>query len=216
MLPYGNKAVYFSQEVTSLQDLKQIIAKNISSLRREREMTQFELAEKLNYSDKAVSKWERGESVPDIAVLKQIADIFGVTVDWLLEEEHTKPRKSTEFIKNRFKNRSFITGMSIVLVWLIAATAFVIADTFREYGASYYWLSFLFAVPITCIVWLVFNSLWFNKRLNFFIISLLMWSVLTCIYVPTLILGSTNIRFIWVLGGIGQIIIILWSRIKRK
>ncbi|MBQ6846889.1 MAG: helix-turn-helix transcriptional regulator [Oscillospiraceae bacterium] len=178
-------------------------------------MTQFELAEKLNYSDKAISKWERGESVPDIVVLKQIADLFGVTVDWLLEEEHTKPKRSTEFLKNRFKNRSFITCISIVLVWLIAATTFVIADTFRGYGISHYWLSFLFAVPITCIVWLVFNTLWFNKRLNFFIISLLMWSILTCIYVPLLILGSTNIRFIWVLGAIGQIIIFLWSRIKR-
>jgi len=198
-----------------LQDLKHIIAKNIASLRREREMTQFELAEKLNYSDKAISKWERGESVPDIVVLKQIADLFGVTVDWLLEEEHAKPKRSTEFLKNRFKNRSFITCISIVLVWLIAATTFVIADTFRGYGISHYWLSFLFAVPITCIVWLVFNILWFNKRLNFFIISLLMWSILTCIYVPLLILGSTNIRFIWVLGAIGQIIIILWSRIKR-
>lgn len=198
-----------------MQDLKHIIAKNIASLRREREMTQFELAEKLNYSDKAISKWERGESVPDIVVLKQIADLFGVTVDWLLEEEHTKPKRSTEFLKNRFKNRSFITCISIVLVWLIAATTFVIADTFRGYGISHYWLSFLFAVPITCIVWLVFNTLWFNKRLNFFIISLLMWSILTCIYVPLLILGSTNIRFIWVLGAIGQIIIFLWSRIKR-
>ena len=198
-----------------MQDLKHIIAKNIASLRREREMTQFELAEKLNYSDKAISKWERGESVPDIVVLKQIADLFGVTVDWLLEEEHTKPKRSTEFLKNRFKNRSIITCISIVLVWLIAATTFVIADTFRGYGISHYWLSFLFAVPITCIVWLVFNTLWFNKRLNFFIISLLMWSILTCIYVPLLILGSTNIRFIWVLGAIGQIIIFLWSRIKR-
>ena len=198
-----------------MQDLKHIIAKNIASLRREREMTQFELAEKLNYSDKAISKWERGESVPDIVVLKQIADLFGVTVDWLLEEEHTKPKRSTEFLKNRFKNRSFITCISIVLVWLIAATTCVIADTFRGYGISHYWLSFLFAVPITCIVWLVFNTLWFNKRLNFFIISLLMWSILTCIYVPLLILGSTNIRFIWVLGAIGQIIIFLWSRIKR-
>lgn len=196
-------------------DLKAVIAKNIASLRREREMTQFELAEKLNYSDKAISKWERGESVPDIVVLKQIADLFGVTVDWLLEEEHAKPKKSTEFLKNRFKNRSFITCISIVLVWLVAASVFVIADVFREYGVSHYWMAFLFALPITCIVWLVFNSIWFNKRLNFFIVSLLMWSCLTCIYVPLLILGITNIRFIWVLGGIGQIIIILWSRIKR-
>ncbi len=198
-----------------MQDLKLIIAKNIAALRREREMTQFELAEKLNYSDKAISKWERGESVPDIVVLKQIADLFEVTVDWLLEEEHLKPKKSSEFLKNRFKNRSFITGISIALVWLVAATAFVIADTFREYGAVHYWMAFLFALPITCIVWLVFNTIWFNKRRNFLIISLLMWSILTCIFLPLLIIGGIVIRFLPILGGIGQIIIILWSRITN-
>ena len=58
-----------------MEDLKLIIAKNIVMLRRRDGMTQFELAQRLNYSDKAVSKWERGESVPDIAVLKALTDI---------------------------------------------------------------------------------------------------------------------------------------------
>ena len=64
--------------------LKNIIAQNIAELRRNNNMTQLELAEKLNYSDKAISKWERGESIPDVAVLKNIADIFLVSVDYLL------------------------------------------------------------------------------------------------------------------------------------
>ena len=71
-----------------MTDLKNIIAKNISDLRRENGYTQFELAEKLNYSDKSVSKWERAEAVPDVAVLKEIADLFGVTLDYMVEEEH--------------------------------------------------------------------------------------------------------------------------------
>ena len=65
-----------------MEDLKLIIAKNISTLRKAAAMTQFELAEKLNYSDKAVSKWERGESLPDVSVLKAIADIFSVDKDF--------------------------------------------------------------------------------------------------------------------------------------
>ena len=71
-----------------MEDLKSIIAENITALRKGSSMTQIELAEKLNYSDKAISKWERGESVPDITVLKAIADMFGVTVDYLLVREH--------------------------------------------------------------------------------------------------------------------------------
>ena len=78
----------FPKEVNIVTDLKQTIAKNITALRQGRKMTQIELAEKLNYSDKAISKWERGESIPDVTVLKSIADLFGVTLDYLLQESH--------------------------------------------------------------------------------------------------------------------------------
>ena len=71
-----------------MEDLKQILAKNITALRQASRMTQLELAEKLNYSDKAISKWERGESIPDVTVLKAIADLVGVTLDYLLEDDH--------------------------------------------------------------------------------------------------------------------------------
>ena len=61
-----------------MSDIKSIVAKNISELRQKRSMTQLELAEQLNYSDKAVSKWERGDSLPDISVLCDIAALFSV------------------------------------------------------------------------------------------------------------------------------------------
>lgn len=199
-----------------MDDLRLIIAKNISTLRRAAEMTQFELAERLNYSDKAVSKWERGESVPDIAVLKHIADIFCVTVDYLLEEEHTKKRYDRPQNKIRVANRGFITGMSVTLVWLIALVAFVTGDMFREQTSGYHWLAFLWAVPITFIVWLVLNSVWFNKRRNFLIISFLMWASITAVHISLLLLTGINIRFIYLLGVPGQIIILFWSFIRSK
>ena len=199
-----------------MADLKLIIAKNISELRKEARMTQFELAEKLNYSDKAVSKWERGESVPDISVLKEIADMFSVTVDFLLEEEHSKKRSLTNNLRVKMKNHSFVMGMSIVLVWLVALFVFVVLDMFREYTASREWLVFMYAVPVTMIVWLVFNSVWFDRRKNFLIISLLMWTALASIFVSLIVLAGINVRFLPLLGVPGQIIIVLWSRIKKK
>ena len=199
-----------------MEDLRLIIAKNISTLRRAAEMTQFELAERLNYSDKAVSKWERGESVPDVAVLKNIADIFSVTVDYLLEEEHTKKRYDRPQNKIRLANRGFITGMSLTLVWLVALVAFVTGDMFREQTSGYHWLAFLWAAPITFIVWLVLNSVWFNKRRNFLIISFLMWASITAIHISLLLLTSINIRFIYLLGVPGQVIILFWSFIRSK
>ncbi len=197
-------------------DLKLIIAKNIAELRREAQLTQFELAERLNYSDKAVSKWERGESVPDIVVLKTIADIFSVTVDYLLQEEHPKKRSFGESVRVKMKNHAFITGMSITLVWLIAFALFVVGDVFREYAALHHWLVFVYALPVSFIVWLVFNAQWFGKRMNFVIISLLMWSTLAAIFISFLVLASISVRFLPILGIPGQIIIVLWSRIKPK
>ena len=201
--------------MTDINELKSIVAKNITELRKQSGFTQIELAEKLNYSDKAVSKWERGESIPDVAGLKNIADLFGVTVDYLISDDHTEIlQKRKRNNKRRIKNRAFITGISIVLVWLIATLVFVIIELIAK-NAKAHWLSFVYAVPVSVIVWLVFNSMWFNRRRNFFIISMLMWTVLWSLYITLLPFGF-NIWLIFVLGIPGQVIILLWSRIKSK
>ena len=93
-----------------MDDIKMIIAKNIIDLRKRDGITQAELAQRLNYSDKAVSKWERGESVPDITVLKTIADIFSVKVDYLITAEHIDatleiPKMSKRKKRNRKSKR---------------------------------------------------------------------------------------------------------------
>lgn len=201
--------------MTDINELKLIVAKNITELRKQADFTQIELAEKLNYSDKAVSKWERGESIPDVAVLKNIADLFGVTVDYLILDDHTEIlQKKKKNNKRRIKNRGFITGISIVLVWLIATLVFVIVELVTK-NVRGHWLSFVYAVPVSMIVWLVFNSMWFNRRRNFFIISMLMWTVLWSLYITLLTFGF-NIWLVFVLGVPGQVIILLWSRIRSR
>lgn len=197
-----------------MMDIKLIIAKNILDLRREKEVTQAELAEVLNYTDKAVSKWERGESVPDIAVLKQIADFFGVTLDYLVSEEHAQSAQVKTVSNRVFENRAFITGIGVAFVVLVATLAFVVLNL--ALGSAFeYWLAFIYAVPAVMIVWLVFNSIWFNKRNNFLIISFLMWSVLAATYLTALAFHY-NVWLIFVLGVPGQVIIYLWSRIRSK
>lgn len=196
-----------------MENLNSIIAKNISELRKKQGLTQLELAEKLNYSDKAVSKWERAESIPDVAVLKEIADLFGVTLDYLVEAEHARVPELKASIKTKIHNRGFITGISILIVWLAATLAFVVLDIVAEINA--HWLAFVWAVPISMVVWLVLNSVWFNRRRNFLIISFLMWSGLAALYL-TFLMASFNLWIIYALGVPGQIIILMWSRIKSK
>lgn len=213
-----------SEDATVIQDdLKAIIAANISELRKKNGMTQQDLAAKLNYTDKAISKWERGESIPDVMVLKQIADMNGVTVDYLLTDIHEAPepvaeeKTEVETAKRRqsLRTRGFVTGMSVLLVWIAALVLFIVFDTASlDYRSN--WVVFACAVPASFIVWLVMNSIWFNRRRNYLIISLLMWSLLALIYIPILLFAERNLWLIFSLGIPGQAIIIMWSRLKQS
>ena len=201
------------------ENLKLIIAANISDLRRKHNMTQLDLAEKLNYTDKAISKWERGESIPDVLVLKQIAGMFEVSVDYLLEKEHQAPLREEQVAESKrrqsIRARGFVTGMSILLVWLVATVLFMIVDMAGPEQISH-WLVFVYAVPASMILWLVLNSIWFNKRRNYLIISLLMWSVLITVYVTIWTVSNYNAWIIFMLGLPGQAIIAMWSRLKQR
>ena len=70
-----------------LNELKLISASNIISLRTAAGLTQAELGAKLNYSDKSVSKWERGEALPDTDNLITIAKLFKTSLDWLIDND---------------------------------------------------------------------------------------------------------------------------------
>ncbi len=197
-----------------MNDIKAIIAKNLVELRQAKKMTQYDLAALLNYSDKAVSKWERAESLPDVTVLVAIADIFDVSLDYLVHEVHPKKDEPSAPKKPAANyNRPMITAVSLILVWLIAIFAFVIsvlvADTF-----TYQWLAFVYAVPVTAVVWLIFNSIWFNPRRNYFIISLLMWSALATIHTTALPFGI-NVWLVYLIGIPAQVIVLFWSMIKK-
>ena len=198
-----------------MEELKMIIAGNIGKLRREAGMTQLDLAERLNYSDKAVSKWERGESIPDVGTLKNIAEMFSVTVDYLLRADHPlEIAAKREYTKTQKRNRFLISAISCVLVWLIATFVYTNVDLV-SHGNYKLWLVFVYAVPVTLIVTLVFNSIWGNPRHNFVVISLLVWSILASIYLSAL---SLNLWLIFIVGIPAQIIVLLWAgiRVKKK
>ncbi len=201
-----------------MEDIKPIIAKNITDLRVSKKMTQLELAEKLNYSDKAISKWERGESVPDIAVLKHIADIFGVQVDYLLEETHEEKQevqeKPAEVTADSRRNRTVVTTLSVLLVWLVATLFYVLMDLIVP-DLEGRWLSFIYALPVSMIVWLVFNSIWFKPRRNYLIISLLVWTTLASLVATLLTVGIAAWQ-LFVLGVPGQLIILVWSCLQGR
>ena len=192
-----------------MADIKLITAENIARLRSASGMTQAELAQILNYSDKAVSKWERGESLPDVAVLKQISDLFGVTLDYLVNEHKNVEITSPPENKWMSRNHLIITALSILCVWFIATVIFV-----SGFGAGLnMWLAFIAAIPVSMIVLLVLNSIWGKVRFNLVIISCLIWSLLITIY---LILIKYNFWVIFCTGIPLQIAAILSFKFRRN
>ena len=194
-----------------MEDLKQIFAANLSSLRKKKGWTQLGLAEKLNYSDKAVSKWERGESLPDVVILKQISDLFEVTVDYMLTEDH---EKTEPLSRKKVRNRFMITAISYVTVWLIACILYFSLG-FVQDAAPGSWLIFLGSVPVSTIVAIVFCAMWWGKKWVFTMVSVLVWSLLAFLYFLMLTLTEMNIWAVFIIGVPAQIIIGLWSGLKK-
>ncbi len=196
-----------------MNDVKTTVAKNITELRLLNNMTQSELGEKLNYSDKTISKWERAESTPDISVLCEIADLFGVTVDYLVSAENVDEKYRESKREEAIYNRRVITYISESAAWVSAIFAFIIT-TLIIGRMSFQWLYLVYSVPVVLIIALVFNSVWFNPRNNYLIISGLMWSILAAIHM-TFLYFRKSVFLIYLLGVAGQIVIILWSFIKK-
>lgn len=185
-------------------DIPKIIAANITSLRKNAGMTQAGLAEKIGYSDKSISKWERADGIPDVICLKSIADLFGVTVDYMLTEEHPSSGVSDEIPTQAndtpshtdigyTTNHIAVSLLSVAGVWLLAFAVYIIL---RLCGISF-GLSFVIACPITAILLIVFNALWGNRRHTFWYVSLLVWSLLF------LICYAARAHDIWLLMCIG-------------
>lgn len=195
-----------------MKDIKTITAKNITALRQSAGMTQLELAERLNYSDKAVSKWERAESLPDITTLVAIAQLFEVSLDRLVLDESPVPQTAK---KSHRYDRAMITGACLLLVWFVALMTFVLLTLLLP-SVKMLWLCFVWAAPVTAVVWLVLNSIWFCRRRNYLIISLLMWSALTAIYLTALPFAESHLWMLFLLGLPGQAAIFLWSRFRRS
>ncbi|MEN6636355.1 MAG: helix-turn-helix transcriptional regulator [Clostridiaceae bacterium] len=189
-----------------MEDMKQTIADNITELRKAMHLTQAELAEKMGYTDKAISKWERAESIPDIVTLKEFADLSGVTLDYLIQKEHVENRPALS--KQARSNRVVISLLAAAAVWLIATLLYVYLKIF---GVPDVWKVFAGAVPVTMIVLLVFNSIWGKIKWNYLIISILVWSSLAFAY---FMLMQYNLFLIFLIGVPIQVMIILWSRIR--
>lgn len=205
------------------EKLKAVLGSNIAAYRKRMRLTQAGLAEKLNYSDKAVSKWERGESMPDVLTLVQIADLFGVSVNDLLTDPDELPEekgivvekmeKAVERTLKRKADKQSILGLSTILVWFVALLSFVIVSSL---GIPKSWMAFVYAIPINAIVLLSLRSAWHDFRWNKTLISVIVWGALLSLYLSLLVFADLNIWKLFLLGIPGQLAVFFWFRLFRK
>ena len=206
------------------EKLKYQIGANIAAYRKQAGLTQAGLAEKLNYSDKAVSKWERGESVPDVLTLMQLANQFDITVNDLLVDPEALPgnpgtlekamTQVSEKALKRKANKNVILALSSTLVWFVALFAFVVLSSF-DFLEKYSCMLFFYAFPANAIVLLSLRSAWHDFRWNKALISAIVWGSLLSIYVTLNAVMGIYFWKIFLLGIPGQIAIFLWFRMFR-
>ena len=205
------------------EQLKKQLGANIVAYRKRSGLTQAKLAEQLNYSDKAISKWERGESMPDVPTLVQLAELFETSVDALLADPNALPEnvgvieqvmdKAVQKTLKRKANKRVILGLCSLLVWFVPTLTFVVLFSLQIPNA---WMSFFYAIPVDAIVQLSLRSAWKDFRRNQMLVSIIMWGFVLSLYMSLLVFAQLNIWTLFLLGIPGQAAIFLWFRMYRK
>ena len=193
-----------------MNNVKEILAQNLTELRLENKMTQSEVAEKLNYTDKSVSKWERGEAMPPIDVIKDLADLYGVSIDYLVSGTNDGSYDKRYTSKTNNANKIIIMMLAVSLVWIIATVLFVYGKLFAQLDL---WIIFIAAIPVSVVVLIVFNSIWGKRKFTFILVSVLIWTALASLYLAFI---NYNLWSLFIIGVPLQAATILWSQLKRS
>lgn len=200
------KEKWYDYSMENTIEINRKIAKNLMHYRKAAGFTQAELAEKINYSDKSISKWESGNGVPDIYTLMQLAELYGVTVDTLIGDGMPVAMQ-----KKKMGLQLLIILLSSGIVWLVATFLFVVMELIMpSFG---WWIFFLYAIPANAIVTLVYSAIWKYRTLNFISVSTIIWTTLTCFVLTANMIAGDRIRSIWIIFLIGiplQTLEILW------
>lgn len=205
------KKCYY-RNMENVSEINEKIAKNLSYYRKRAGLTQAELAEKINYSDKSVSKWELGNGVPDIYILTRLAKLYNITINELVGEETPE---SVEHEKKTKGLKCLIMLLSSGIVWLVATCVFVVLQLLKP-DAGAWWIAFLYAVCVNAIVLIVYASIWKYRLLHFISVSALIWTAITSLYLTIRFLpenAGLDLAGLWCVFLLGiplQVLEVLW------
>ena len=192
---------------------QELLAKNLVYYRKASGLTQLELAEKFNYSDKSISKWERGEGFPDVFVLKSLADFYGINVDDFYSEEH----KKITVKHNQKRKQIFIRLLSIGIGLLVTFLTFFLLDTLLPKDALFKpWLVFIYGLLVVSIIWLVWEFIYHKRFVRMLATSAVIWTAALSIYLTFFVVMNLNLYLIFIVAIPLQVLEVLWFLFRNK
>ena len=195
------------------KSLEQIVADNLVYYRKAAGLTQLEVAEKFNYSDKSISKWERAEGLPDILVLKALADFYDIRVDDFFKEEKAKIKMT------RKSRRWFIFGLSETLVWLVFGVFFSVFSIALP-NVFAWWLLFVYAAAASAILAVVWAGIYHKRLYQLIATSCIVWFTIASIYLTALMVTlpnpNPNLWLLFLIGAPLEILAILWYFLRKN
>ena len=200
-------------DITNQQEL---LAKNLAYYRKASGLTQLELADKFNYSDKSVSKWERGEGFPDIFVLKSLADFYGITVDDFYQSEHTAVKVS----QNKKRKQTYLKLLSIGINWLVTVLTFFLLNTllsrFAPDAPFESWLTFIYGTLTTGIILLVWEFIYHNRFLRMIAASIIIWTAALSLFLTFLVVMNLPLPLLFIVAIPLEVLEIIWYLFRRN
>lgn len=189
----------------TIEEIKTNFSQNLIKLRKAKNLTQLQLAEKLNYSDKAISKWEVGSVLPDVETIQHIAEFFGITVNDLIYA------KKKNILKEFYKTHLCTTLLVTISIWFVATIIFFVLDSATSLQRT--WLTFIFTIPINAIVLIVLSGIWFKKIFVYLSATAFLWSTILAIF---LAINNPQLWFIFIVGVVGQGVISVAMLLRKK
>lgn len=200
-------------DITNQQEL---LAKNLAYYRKASGLTQLELADKFNYSDKSVSKWERGEGFPDIFVLKSLADFYGITVDDFYQSEH----KAVKVSQNKKRKQTYLKLLSIGINWLVTVLTFFLLNTllskFAPDAPFESWLTFIYGTLTTGIILLVWEFIYHNRFLRMIAASIIIWTAALSLFLTFLVVMKLPLPLLFIVAIPLEVLEIIWYLFRRN
>ena len=196
-------------KIHNMKAISEIIAQNLIKLRKQNHLTQSEFAEKLNYSDNTISRWEHAEITPSVETLEQISNLFNVKIEALLQENGLETQKAES--KNYLTRVRVTTNiLAATIVWFVALLCFFFVQTFAKTSL---WTLFVWAVPASCLVVLLLTLKWSPKVFKFVFSSVLVWSFCTALYLQFL---AHNLYLLFIFGIPIQVALAVWFFVRKK